>query len=183
MIYKSPPYFLSNFKPMGLFYSEDEVQNRFSRWQLWGPWTFSYFLSTSHLDDSYQVSSQLAFRFRRRRGKFIFKKSWISDCINLSHFLFYQSPLCFLPRLEPIGPSIQKKWEIDFQDGHHGHYLGFPIGKILFIYFIFYFILFFFFLIYKSPLCFLPSFKSIGLLVQEKKRKTDFQDVAILYFR
>ena len=31
-------------------------------------------------------------------------------------------------------------------------------------------------LIYKSSRCFLPSFKSIGLLVQEKKWKIDFQD-------
>ena len=58
----------------------------------------------------------------------------------------------------------------------------------LFIYFIFiylfifffYFFIYFFFLIY---LCFLPSFKLIGLSVQDKKRKTDFQDAAILYFR
>ena len=32
------------------------------------------------------------------------------------------------------------------------------------------------FLIYKSTRCFLPSFKSTGLLVQEKKQKIDFQD-------
>ena len=32
------------------------------------------------------------------------------------------------------------------------------------------------FFIYKSPQCFLPSFKSIGLLVEEKKRKIEFQD-------
>ena len=32
------------------------------------------------------------------------------------------------------------------------------------------------FWIYKSPWCFLPSFKSIGLSVQEKRRKIDFQD-------
>ena len=31
-------------------------------------------------------------------------------------------------------------------------------------------------MIYKSPWCFLLSFKSIGLLDQEKKRKIDFQD-------
>ena len=31
-------------------------------------------------------------------------------------------------------------------------------------------------LIYKSPKCFLPSFESTGLLVQEKKRTIDFQD-------
>ena len=32
------------------------------------------------------------------------------------------------------------------------------------------------FLIYKSPRCFLPSFDSIGLSVQKKKGKIDFQD-------
>ena len=31
-------------------------------------------------------------------------------------------------------------------------------------------------LIYKTPPCFLPSFKSIGLSVQEKKLKIDFKD-------
>ena len=33
-----------------------------------------------------------------------------------------------------------------------------------------------FFFISKSPQCFLPSFKSTGPSVQEKKRKIDFQD-------
>ena len=32
------------------------------------------------------------------------------------------------------------------------------------------------FLMYKSPRCFLASLESIGLSVQEKKRKIDFQD-------
>ena len=32
------------------------------------------------------------------------------------------------------------------------------------------------FLIYKSPRCFLASLEAIGLSVQEKKRKIDFQD-------
>ena len=36
--------------------------------------------------------------------------------------------------------------------------------------------LFSLFFIYKPPRCFLPSFKSIGLLDQEKNRKIDFQD-------
>ena len=35
---------------------------------------------------------------------------------------------------------------------------------------------FYLFLIYKSPQCFLASLESIGLLVQEKKQKIDFQD-------
>ena len=38
------------------------------------------------------------------------------------------------------------------------------------------------FLIYKSPRCFLPSFESIGLSVQKKKRKIDFQDGCHLGF-
>ena len=35
---------------------------------------------------------------------------------------------------------------------------------------------FYLFLIYKSPRCFLASLESIGLSVQEKKRKIDFED-------
>ena len=67
--------------------------------------------------------------------------------------------------MESIGLSVQKKKRnIDFQDGRHDGNLGFPIGTNLAI------------LIYKSPRCFLASFKSVGLSVQEKKRKIDFQD-------
>ena len=33
-----------------------------------------------------------------------------------------------------------------------------------------------YFFIYKSPRYFIPSFKSVGFLVQEKEFKTDFQD-------
>ena len=39
-----------------------------------------------------------------------------------------------------------------------------------------------YFLIYKSPRCFLASLESIGLSVQEKKRKIDFQDGGHLGF-
>ena len=38
------------------------------------------------------------------------------------------------------------------------------------------------FLIYKSPRCFLASLESIGLTVQEKKRKIYFQDGGHLGF-
>ena len=37
-------------------------------------------------------------------------------------------------------------------------------------------------MIFKSPRCFLASLKSIGHLVQEKKRKIDFQDGGHLGF-
>ena len=53
---------------------------------------------------------------------------------------------------------------MNFQTVRHGGHLVFPIAKILAI------------LIYKSPRYFLRSFESIGLSVQEKKHKVDFQD-------
>ena len=53
----------------------------------------------------------------------------------------------------------EKKRKIDFQDGGYGSHLGFRIGTILAV------------LLYKTPQCFLPSFKSIGLSVQETKAK------------
>ena len=68
------------------FVSGEEAKNGFSRWQPWpSSWiydqnNFSYFRSTSHPDASYQVSSQLAFWFRRRREKKIFKMAAILDC-------------------------------------------------------------------------------------------------------
>ena len=57
------------------FGSGDEVKNKFLRWPPWRPsWIsdqkdFRYFLSTIHPNASYQVSSQLAFPFRRRSEK------------------------------------------------------------------------------------------------------------------
>ena len=64
-----PNKFLVNWP----FISREEAKNRFSRWRLLWPSQitnqkdFSYFLSTSHPYASYQVSSQLAFRFRRSK--------------------------------------------------------------------------------------------------------------------
>ena len=66
-------------------------------------------------------------------------------------------------------PVQEKKRKIVFEDALHSGHLGFPIGKILAI------------LIYKSPRCFLPSFKSVCLSVQ-KKRKIDIQDGGHLGF-
>ena len=60
----------TTFQVHWTFGSGEEVKNRFSR--LPASWIsdlndFSYFWSTSHPDASYRVSSQLAFRFRKRR--------------------------------------------------------------------------------------------------------------------
>ena len=86
---------------------------------------FSFFWSTSNPDASYQVSSQLAFRFRRRSKKTKFSRwrpcrpSLISDRKFLAIFDL-QVPRCFLPSFKSNGISVQeKKWKLDFQDGGH----------------------------------------------------------------
>ena len=67
------------------FGSGEEAKNRISRWLPWWPsWIsdrhdFSYFWSISHPNASYQVWSQLAFGFRSRSEKLIFKMAAILD--------------------------------------------------------------------------------------------------------
>ena len=58
------------------FVSGEEAKNKFSRWRpspISNQPILDIFLSTSHPDTSYQSSCQLAFSFRRRREKQIFK--------------------------------------------------------------------------------------------------------------
>ena len=69
------PMLLTKFKVKTPFGSGEEAKNRFSRWRPWWPswisdWNdFSYFRSISHPEAFYQVSSQLAFGFRRKSKK------------------------------------------------------------------------------------------------------------------
>ena len=80
-IYKSPRYLLTSFESVG-FPFRWRIQNRLSRWRLCGQLGFSIwrilasFLSTSYLDTSNEVSSQLAFPLKRR----------ISDGSDFSYF-------------------------------------------------------------------------------------------------
>ena len=61
------------------------------------------------------------------------RPSWISNQNDFSYFS--SSPRCFLLSYKSSGPSVQeKKQKIDFQNGHHGGHLGFPIGTILAIF-------------------------------------------------
>ena len=63
-----------------------------------------------------------------------------------------------------MGLSIQeKKFKTDFQDGNCGDHLVFPIGIILAI-----------FDLQVTSIIQVPSFKSVGLSLQEKKRKIYF---------
>ena len=136
------PMLLTKFRvnwPLG---SGVEANNRFSRWQQsWISYRNNcYFLPTSHPDASYKVSSQLAFWFRRRSEKYIFKMAAVMAILHFQTERFklsfiYKSSRCFLPSFKSIGLSFQeKKRKIDFQYGRHGGHLGYPIGMILAIF-------------------------------------------------
>ena len=129
------------------FGSGEEAKNRLLRWPPWWPFwifdwhDFSYFWSTSQTDASYQVSSQLAFWFRRRRNRFS-RPSWISDWNDFSYFWSKSHPDASYQVLSQLAFGFRrtelllqkKKRKIDFQDGHHGSHLGFPIRTILAIF-------------------------------------------------
>ena len=66
------PMLLTKFQVKWLFGSEEEPKNSFSRWRPWRLF-LAIFCCTSHPDVSYHVSSQLAFQFRSRSEKYIFK--------------------------------------------------------------------------------------------------------------
>ena len=78
-------------------FGSGKVQNRFTTWWLRWPSLISdrndvsYFLSTSHNNTCYQVSSQLAFGFRRS-SNYIFEMTAILDCRSewCQPFFIYQ---------------------------------------------------------------------------------------------
>ena len=91
---------------------------------------------------------------------------WISYNESRLYFFIYKSLRWFLPNFRSISLSIQeKKRKIYFQYACHGGHLDFPIGTVFF---------FFFFLSTIFAPMLLLSFDSIGLSVQEKKRKNRF---------
>ena len=77
-IFKSSRCFLPIFKSTGPLVQENK-RKKVSRWPPWWPsWisdpnNLSYFRSSSHPNASYQASIQMAFQFRRRSEKQIFK--------------------------------------------------------------------------------------------------------------
>ena len=79
-LYRSPDY-QTSFEAIGLLVEEKKFNIDFQDGCLGGHFGFPigmffcYFLSTSHLDTSNEVSSQLAFRLRRRKSKQI--STWL----------------------------------------------------------------------------------------------------------
>ena len=129
---------------------------------------FSKFWSTGCPDTSYQVSSQLAFWFRRRSAKQIFNMAAILDFWSerFKLYLICKSPWCFLPCFESISLSVQeKKVKVDFRVGRRCGHLGLPngthfcVGRLRKV-----------FLISKLPQGFLSSFESVCLSVRRRAK-------------
>ena len=135
------------------FCSGEEAKNRFSRWRssrndlsyllskcyptasYQVSSQLAFFLSISHPYAFYRVSSQLAFR-HRKKAKNRFSKIRPGGHLR-NHFSYFlsMSTRCLLPNFKSNGLSVQMKQKIDFQDGHHGRHLGFPIRTILAFFF------------------------------------------------
>ena len=131
---------------------------------------FNSVWSTSHPNASYQVSSQLVFRFRRKKAKnrcsrwCLLPLSWISDPNDFSYFDLQVTPALptkFWVNLHfGSGEEVKNRfsrsllWRPSWISDRNG-FSDFDL---------------------QITQCFLPSFESIGLSVQEKKRKIDFQE-------
>ena len=89
--------------------------------------------------------------------------SWILDLNNISFFLIYESPQCFLPSLSHL--VQEKKRRIDFQDGRHGGHLGFPFRIILAIFYL-----------QATPMLPTKFSSQLAFWFRRKSKKTDFQD-------
>ena len=148
------------------FWFRKKVQNRFSTWLLgWRSWIsdqndFSYFLSTSHPDTSYLFESIVKNRFSRWQ-------LWWPSCIpkqnDFSYFWSTNHPDAICQVLSQLAFRFRRSAKKFSKIGAMEAILDFILE---------WFELFF---IHRSTWRFLPSFQSIGLSVQEK-RKIDFQD-------
>ena len=166
MIYKSPRYFLSSFQSVGSLIQE-EFKIDFQDGSHPGfPLGTILFWSASHPDTSYQVSSQLASRFKRR-----FNIHFQDGC----HFGFPTGTILAIFDLQ-IAQILHTKFWVNWPFGsweevqnRFSRWLHLRASWISnrngFSYFW-----------SALPWYFLPSFKSRGLSVQEKKPKINFQD-------
>ena len=96
---------------------------------------FSYFWSTNHHKASYQVSSHWPFSSEEEaKNRFSRWPPWISDRDDFSYFLSISHPNASYQVWSQLAFGFRRSKTIDFQDGHHGGNLGFPIGMILTIF-------------------------------------------------
>ena len=160
----------TKFRVKWPFSSGEEGKNRFSRWSAW---------LQSWISDQNNFSNGLSVQEKKRKIDF-------QDGHHGGHFgfpirmilaIFYLQVNLMLPT------KFQVKWP--FSSGEEAKNRFFKMAANAAI-LDFRSKQFYLFLIYTSPRCLLPSFKSTGLTVQEKKQKMDSQDGchgAILDFR
>ena len=133
----------TKFRVKWPFSSGEEAKNRFSRWLSWRPsWIsdtddFSCVWSTGHLDASYLVLS-ICLSVQEKKWKIDFqdgRPSWISNRNDFSHFWSISHPDASYQVSSQLVFGFRSRSEKkDFQDGHHGGHLGFPISWILAIF-------------------------------------------------
>ena len=107
----------AEFRVSWPFGSLEEGKTRLSRW--WPSWisnlnTLSYFWSTSHPDASYYVSSQLAFLFRKKKQKKIFKIAAIVAILDSD-----QNDFRFWSEQYPSKEQNVKDWRKNSKPTHH----------------------------------------------------------------
>ena len=158
------------------FGSGEKEKNRLSRWRpCWLSWisdekNFSYIWSTSHSEAYYQVSRQMAFRFRRSKiidfhghcGHLGFRIRMI-----LAIFDLQVTPM-FPTKNQDYWPfgSGEEKRKIDFLDSSYGGHFGFPIGTILASFYL------------QVTWCFQPRPKSVGVWFRRRNEKYIFKMAA-----
>ena len=167
------PMLPTKFQVNWSFGSGGEAKNTLTRWPQWRPaWisagnNFTYFWSTSHPDASYSVKS-IGLSVQEKKRKIHFQ-----DGRHGGHLWFLIRMILAIFDLQ-VDTSYQISSQLAFQSSRRREK---QIFKMVTMEAILDFQLeqFQLFFIYKSPRCFLPSFKPIGLLVQEEKQIMKWQ--------
>ena len=165
----------TKFKVNWLFWSRKEVQNRFSRWRPYQPsWIlelnyFTSFRSTVQVVQYFQASLESV--------DFSVQKKFKTDFQDSSHgghlgFRIWMILAIFDLQVTPLHPTVSSQLTFWLRRRSQKQIFRMDTMAAILDFWLEWFMLF---LIYKSPRCFLPSFKSTGLLVQ-KKGKIDLQD-------
>ena len=136
------PMLPTKFQVNWPFGSGEEKKNKFSRWLPWWPsWIsdpndFSFFWSPTRFQVSWPLGSAEETKIRFVRWQ-LWWPSWISGQNDFSVFFFWS--------VAPMLPiKSQLNWHFgsgeeakkDFQDGPHSSHLGFPIRRILGIFYL-----------------------------------------------
>ena len=128
---KSTWYFQWSFKSTGLSDQEKRLEIDFQNGNRGGHLGFSIELFKLFFELQVSpilpiISSRLAYPLKRSTSIYTFKMAAVVAILDFQSFLFfiYKLPR-YLSSFESIGLSVQKKRQIDFQDGGDGSHFGF----------------------------------------------------------